>query len=1232
MATIVTRAGKGSPLTNTELDSNFTNLNTDKVEVDGALGTPSSGTATNLTGTAAGLTAGNVTTNANLTGAVTSTGNATLLGSFSSANLAGALTDETGSGAAVFATSPTLVTPALGTPSSGTVTNLTGTASININGTVGATTPSTGAFTTISASGEITANGGIALGDNDKATFGAGDDLQIYHDGSHSYIDDVGGTGNLKIRATNLVLQSAIDENYATFVANGAASLFYDNSEKLATTSTGIDVTGDVALGDNGKAIFGAGSDLQIYHDGSNSYITDAGTGDLKIRSNKIRMEAPDSQNMIIVTEDAGVQAFYNGTERLSVNNTGIDVTGTATMDGLSVSGSTTTTFNSGAENVVATFTSTDTEAQISLVDTTGTSTIRARNDFRFHVNNAATPALKIDSNNDISFYEDTGATAKFFWDASAESLKLGSVIPQTPAIFNLRNNGTNIEFGHGNRTSGYFGTLGASANNGLPYLGFSSYSDGGVVNTFTTEGFKGNVIQGDTSGNLTFNQLTNASASGQNLTERLRIDSSGNVGIGDSNPTNGYLTIRGASTSGTTNSHIMLTGDGATTGEGPQIVFSESGLASNWVGASIGFERTGSGGIGNFIFRTRRSTGDANTLATEAMRIDSNGDISFYEDTGTTAKLFWDASTERLGIGNAAPTTALDVTGTATMDGLTIDASSNLGQTIHNTSGVSIYTRYQNNSGNDNYIGYTNNNFDVFPNNSKALTVASGGDISFYEDTGTTAKLFWDASAESLGIGTSSPSTSKLHLQGSTGTASAVRVESTGVDSDAYYIADNDASVWTWGIDGGLSDAWILSNAFGLGTPKMTVTTGGNVGIGTASPALAGGGTGLHINATSYPELKFTNSTTGVGAGDGSLLQSSGNNFTIQNREAGSITFSTSNTERMRIDSSGNVGIGTSSPTSGGGLTLSSSTTAQGFIDFKNTVDGDSGFIGNAKALVVGGTTNQLGVRGGTSGIAFSVASAEAMRIDASGNVGIGVTDPNAYDALGSSRKFVVGSSGGSTVVITSGTSSYGHLAFATGTATNDDEYRGLIQYYHADNSMRLYTNATEKLRIDTSGHAIIPAGVTLGTATGVYAAANTLDDYEEGTFTPVIADAVTGGNEATATTAIGKYTKVGNLVTIAVDLNNIDTTGLTTGVAIILRDIPFQAASSVGGVNYTGSVLGGGTFTTSRIIFAAVQDNLQYVRFQDADSVGVSSYLSIGSIDSGVTDIRFSLTYQAA
>lgn len=100
-----------------------------------ALGTPASGVATNLTGTAAGLTAGNVTTNANLTGAITSVGNATSLGSFTSAQLLGALTDETGTGVAVFNNGPTLIAPILGTPASGVATNLTGTAAaLNIGG------------------------------------------------------------------------------------------------------------------------------------------------------------------------------------------------------------------------------------------------------------------------------------------------------------------------------------------------------------------------------------------------------------------------------------------------------------------------------------------------------------------------------------------------------------------------------------------------------------------------------------------------------------------------------------------------------------------------------------------------------------------------------------------------------------------------------------------------------------------------------------------------------------------------------------------------------------------------------------------------------------------------------------------------------------------------------------------------------------------------------------------
>ena len=207
-------------------------------------------------------------------------------------------------------------------------------------------------FSNLYLSNSLDVAGDILLGDNDKAIFGAGSDLQIYHDGTHSYIDDQ-GTGRIYIRASDqLRLQSSDGENYALFAANGAAKFYYDNAEKLATTATGIDVTGNATFADNGKAIFGAGSDLQIYHSGSNSHIAESGSGNLMISADSFQVtNAAINENIINTVSNGAVTLYYDGSSKIATTSTGIDVTGTVTADGL-----TSTVTN----NVAGTFYDTD--------------------------------------------------------------------------------------------------------------------------------------------------------------------------------------------------------------------------------------------------------------------------------------------------------------------------------------------------------------------------------------------------------------------------------------------------------------------------------------------------------------------------------------------------------------------------------------------------------------------------------------------------------------------------------------------------------------------------------------------------------------------------------------------------------------------------------------------------------------------------------------------------------
>jgi len=149
---------------------------------------------------------------------------------------------------------------ATGNATVGGTLGVTGTSTLSGNATVGGTLGVTGTSTlsgnatvggTLNVTGETTFATHINLGDSDKLKFGAGDDLEIYHDGSNSYVNDA-GTGGLFIRAANQIgFRDAANSfaNFANFVSGGAIDLYYNGSKKFETTASGVNVTGVFNVG-----------------------------------------------------------------------------------------------------------------------------------------------------------------------------------------------------------------------------------------------------------------------------------------------------------------------------------------------------------------------------------------------------------------------------------------------------------------------------------------------------------------------------------------------------------------------------------------------------------------------------------------------------------------------------------------------------------------------------------------------------------------------------------------------------------------------------------------------------------------------------------------------------------------------------------------------------------------------------------------------------------------------
>ena len=494
--------------------------------------------------------------------------------------------------------------------------------------------------------------------------------------------------------------------------------------------------------------------------------------------------------------------------------------------------------------------------------------------------------------------------------------------------------------------------------------------------------------------------------------------------------------------------------------------------------------------------------------------------------------------------------------------------------------------------------------------------------------------------------------------------------------------------------------------------TDLFTITNAGDVGIGTSSPN----------NFSNYKVLTIQGGTSGSGI---DLELSSGdihgrffgdtNGVQIQSTQAGdSIRFETAGAnERMRIDASGRVGLGTTSPTK-----PSSSNANTRFMEIYSA-DGADLILGNsATSVSVGdhigalafknvdsnpdsGVPHYAGIRceaGNTSGsmdLRFYVgrnnleADATNMIISSAGSVGIGTSSPDQTLHVHKGSAGSISSTGNSVLTLENSNDSI--LQFLSPSSNVNqirfgdpaDNGAGYIDYNHGNNALTFGTNGPEKMRLDSNGrlgigetaplaqlHIKPPSnmsqllleqnnavdgyalfqdgpngghlkfmrhvngsetqtlllraggGLCFGTDN---AAANALNDYEEGTFTGGFNDF-----NGTYTANTGTYTKIGNVVTIQIMVSG---NGGSGSGALILTSLPFASEGTpstyraVGAIHaHTGLVTGGIQ------IVGLMNNNENKVRIRTVQNNATTTDLNRNGLNSGGWEVVIGITYHTA
>jgi hypothetical protein len=485
--------------------------------------------------------------------------------------------------------------------------------------------------------------------------------------------DNLSGTGAVSV--TNILDEDNMASDSATALATQQSIKAYVDAQvgtvdtlaeilAIGNTTGGTDLAvsagDDITFTNSSKAIFGTGSSLEIYGTGTHSFIKELGTGNLYIDATSLSVRSATGEPYIVGTADAGVSIYYDNALKLATTATGIDVTGTIDADSATISGSV-SGFGGGEVRLGTSAANLD-----SAVSTYGSGTAsmffdhRGTSTGKWVWRSSSSERMTLDASGNLGIGTSSPSSKLHVVSSSGEN----KIISEATAASQQASMSLIVQAATPGQTVIYMGKTGATTN-----------------------------------GQLGYDPNTDAMTMFTNNAERMRIDSSGNVGIGTSSPA--------------TLAHVYSSSQ-----DGGKLLIQSGTLANNNRAALFMSSQNVNGHTGNVSIECihpnnqqsdlviRTGATDATSFGTERLRVTTTGYV---------------------GIGTASPSYKLHVSGSQ----LYLTNSGNTELMTTNTSGGTVTGGIQALSNQSVRVGsITDYPVEMVVNNSVKMTIDSSGKL----------------------------------------------------------------------------------------------------------------------------------------------------------------------------------------------------------------------------------------------------------------------------------------------------------------------------------------------------------------------------------------------------------------------------------------------------------------------------------------------------------------------